>query len=207
MQNKLEDAKLLFSNVRKKFEKLSPEEYYYALYKLAEIEYYSGNIDSAYSRYIEISNLTNTDVANDAIERILFIDQNRNFNKAFTLFSKAELLEFQKNYNLAIENYMSAYESAPMSNLAELSLIRIAQIYFSQSKFSDAIKTMELLLDKYKETIYGDLALITIANSYLAEGNYDNAIEKYTDLLSKYPRSIYLEEARNKIRIIRNRLN
>lgn len=207
MQNKLEDAKLLFSNVRKKFEKLSPEEYYYALYKLAEIEYYSGNIDSAYSRYIEISNLSNTDVANDAIERILFIDQNRNFNKAFTLFSKAELLEFQKNYNLAIENYMSAYESAPMSNLAELSLIKIAQIYFSQSKFSDAIKTMELLLDKYKETIYGDLALITIANSYLAEGNYDNAIEKYTDLLSKYPRSIYLEEARNKIRNIRDRLN
>jgi outer membrane protein assembly factor BamD (BamD/ComL family) len=102
---------------------------------------------------------------------------------------------------------MSAYESAPMSNLAELSLIKIAQIYFSQSKFSDAIKTMELLLDKYKETIYGDLALITIANSYLAEGNYDNAIEKYTDLLSKYPRSIYLEEARNKIRIIRDRLN
>lgn len=207
MQNKLEDAKVLFSNVSKKFEKLAPEEYYFALYKLAEIEYYSGNIDTAYSRYIEISNLSNTDVANDAIEKILFIDQNRNFNKAFASFTKAELLEFQKNYNLAIENYFLAYESAPLSNLAELSLIRIAQIYFLQSKFSDAIKTLEQLLDKHKETIYGDLALITIANSYFAESNYDKAIEKYTDLLSKYPRSIYLEEARNKIRIIRDRLN
>lgn len=207
MQNKLEDAKVLFSNVSKKFEKLAPEEYYFALYKLAEIEYYSGNIDTAYSRYLEISNLSNTDVANDAIEKILFIDQNRNFNKAFASFTKAELLEFQKNYNLAIENYFLAYESAPLSNLAELSLIRIAQIYFLQSKFSDAIKTLEQLLDKHKETIYGDLALITIANSYFAESNYDKAIEKYTDLLSKYPRSIYLEEARNKIRIIRDRLN
>lgn len=207
MQDKLEDAKKMFTNVQKKFEKTAPEESSFALFKLAEIEYFSGNIDSAYNRYLEISNLSNTDVANDAIERILFIDQNRNFNKAFALFSKAELYEFQKKYDLANENYKLAYESAPVSNLAELSLVRIAQIYFQLAKYSETIKTMEMLLEKYKETIYGDLAFITIANSYLAENNFDQAVEKYTELLSKFPRSIYLDEARNKIRSIRNRLN
>ncbi len=205
--NKLDDAKQLFSIISKKFAKISPEESSLALFKLAEIEYFSGNIDSAYDKYVEISNLSNTDVANDAIERIMFIDQNRNFNKAFAIFTKAELYELQKNYQLAVQNYQSAYESAPLSNLAELSLVRIAQIQFLQSKFLETIKTMELLLEKYKETIYGDLALITIANSYYAENNYDTAVEKYTDLLAKYPRSIYLEEARNKIKAIRNRLN
>lgn len=207
MQNKIEEARKVFTNVSKKFEKISPEESSFAFFKLAEIEYFTGNIDSAYNRYVEISSLSNTDVANDALDRILFIDQNRNFNKAFATFTKAELLEFQKNYNQAIEFYQSAFESAPMSNLAELSLVRIAQIQFTLSKFSDVIKTMELLLEKYKETIYGDLALLTIANSFYAENNNDAAVEKYSELLANYPRSIYLEEARNKIRAIRNRLN
>lgn len=206
LMGNLKEANTVFHDVARLFRRSLPEAYNEALYKIAEIDYYSGEMDSAKAQFDRLIKHTNTDFANDALEKSGLIQENLKQPKALIEFAAAELLEKQRKNEDAIEKYLEVADMATGSPLAELSFKRAGTLEFNRSNIKKSLDIFLTLTDKYPDSIYGDYALIYIGNSYLSLNQKDKAKEAFTDLLVKYPRSIYLQEARNKIRMIRTHI-
>ncbi|OGU13491.1 MAG: hypothetical protein A2X61_11600 [Ignavibacteria bacterium GWB2_35_12] len=203
MENKMEDAGKAFSLVINKYQRYAPQEVDRASYLLAQIQYYTGNIDSAFTLFTNVSSNTGSDIANDALNKIILIDQNKQFTQGLKLFAEAEFKEWQKDSAEALNLYQRVFETTVGSDLAEQSVIRQAKIYYQKADYIQVRKLLLNLLEKIPDTIYGDIAHLLIGDSFLDEKNTDDAVKYYTQLIVKYPRSIYLQEVRDKIRKIR----
>ena len=178
----------------------APVECYEAKLRLADMMYYSGNIDSARSMYIDLTDHFNMDYMNDAMEKIVLIDQNKSNEFALATFAKAEQYETQKKYDEAIATFKKIIDEASYSDLAERSYIKIVKIFQKQKMYDKARVMIEEFLDEYDKSIFGDYALLTLGDIYMKQNKKEEAIDQYKKLLVDYPRSIYLQEARTKIR-------
>lgn len=203
MQDKTEEAEKIFAQTVRDYTNTNLSQADKAAFLLAELEYYRGAIDSAKEHYMVLAARTDADVANDALERLTLIDQNKNTLDTLKAFAAAEFKERQHKDNEAVTLFKQVVDLAPESDLAEQSLLRCAVINSQRGQFSSEREFLTTLLTKYPDTIYGDKALLSIGDSYAQEGNKLAAIQALTDLLAKYPRSIHLNEAREKIRKLR----
>lgn len=204
-QDNFSDSEKAFSTVKNRFNKAnSNTQYDYALFKLAELMYFQGNIDSAKTLFMDLSTKSGSDAANDALEKIVIIEKNKTLTAALKSFAMAELKEFQKKYPESIDLYKDSYDKSQGEDLAEQCLIRAAKIEFRIARYADAVTTANLLISKNPDSIYGDAAYLLTGNSYMMEGKKADAIESFKSILTKYPNSIYLQEARKKIRILRD---
>ncbi|MGA2298246.1 MAG: tetratricopeptide repeat protein [FCB group bacterium] len=199
MQDKLDEAYKIYDNVVKTYSRYAAQEAEKATYKMAEIEYFRGNIDSSMTLFTKISVNTSSDVANDALNKILLIEQNKQYTKALPIYAKAELRELQGKPDEANDLFKQVSETTEGTDIAERSIINSAKIFFKKSDYINAMKLLQSLLEKNPETIYGDKICLFIGDIYTAEKNIDSALKIYTELITKYPRSIYLQEAREKI--------
>lgn len=200
-------ASKYYLNVVQYYKNLNEEEYINALYGLANIEYYKSNTDSAIALFTDITLKTNSDNANDALERISNIEQFKKYNKAFELFIKGELRNEQKKYQEAVDFYNEAADAAINTELSEKALITASEL---EAKMKHTVKAREFLqkiLNQNPDTYNGDYILYNIAQYYNTEGNKTEAMNKFNELLAKYPRSIYLNQARDIIRRIRPKAN
>lgn len=203
-QNQMDKAQETFTMVKGTFNS-NTQARDEALFHLAHIAYYAGNLDSAKEQFGRLVINTNDDIANDALTMIALLEDNKEEaeQKALRDFAQAELKEFQKNFNGAIELYAKAAAAAPAAPLAERSFFRMGTLELNRNNNESARNYFTTLMQKYPQTIYGDEALLAIGDSYAAESNIPEAIKIYTELLEKYPRSTRLTEARLKIRKLR----
>lgn len=204
VQNKIDDSKAIYKKIINDYGKVFPEESDLAKLRLVEMEYYFGEIDSAMNHFGELSLKTQSDIGNDALEKMIFIEQNKKYVHALQLFAKAELNEKQRKYDDAIKLFEQAAEAGAGTDIAEQSYSRKINILFKQKKQTQAQTEILSFLEKFPNSINSDLMLLTLADSYYNERKNDLALKYYQDLLMKYPRSIYLVQARAKIRLLRN---
>ena len=205
-QNNLVNAKKIFENVINSFRQNLPQEVEFAEYELGQVYFFEGNIDSAKIHYgIATLNLKSA-ISNDALLKIILLENNKDFEKELILLGKAELFEKQFNYEEAVNIYKQFINNQNESNIAEISLLRLAAIEQLRSNELQARTYYLQLIEKYPESIYSDFALLSLANSFFSENNNEEALKYYTEILSNYPRSIYLNEAREQIRKIRSGL-
>jgi TolA-binding protein len=195
-----EKAKMRYEIMIRHFCNTAPDQCYKAKLRLAELMYFSGNIDSARAMYADLSNNFDKDYMNDAIEKIVIIDQNKTNEFAMQLYAEAEKYERQKNNYLATEKYFHIIKEAEYSDLAERSYINIINIYLDDNKQQDAKNLLEEFIEKYGTSIFGDYALLVLGDINMSLGNKEVAQDYYKDILVKYPRSIYIQEVRKKIR-------
>lgn len=174
----------------------------YAKYALGEMCYFDGELDSATAVFTELSANTESVMANDALEKIFFIEQNKNQNKAIRLYASAEKFERQKKFALAIDSYNQAKEFGD-DEIRERSMLHIADIYKAQLNFADQRKVLKEFLEQLPESIFVDDVMFELAESLYASKDYDAAMKVYTKLLTDFPRSIYTEQVRQRIREIR----
>ncbi len=202
--DRLSDAASAFGKVTNNYGKAGAAEVKEkALYRLAEIEYYRGNTDSALAGFKALSVISASAYANDALNKIITIEDNASYKEALGLFAAAELKERQDNTTGAIDSYLEAAQKGKEAVLAEKCLIRAAELYFRQRNFDKCREVAARLIEVNANSIYGDYALLLIADSLYGLGKGEEALQQYTELLKKFPRSIYLEKAREKIRKLR----
>ncbi|MFA6571953.1 MAG: tetratricopeptide repeat protein [Bacteroidota bacterium] len=199
-----ESAAKFYRQVAERFSRISPSDADKGLLKLAELEYYKGNIDTSLTLFIKISMNTGSDASNDALNKILLIEQNKQLTQALSKFAKAELLELQNKTEKAEELYKEVIKIADETDLEERAVIKIAQILFKKEDFLNARVILQKAYEKNEDAIYADKMMLFLADIFSAEKNYDSALKYYTDLIAKFPRSIYLQEARDKIRKLRS---
>jgi tetratricopeptide (TPR) repeat protein len=136
-------AKMRYDIMIRYFCNTAPDQCYKAKLRLADLMYFSGNIDSARAMYADLTSNFDKDYMNDAIEKLVIIDQNKTNEFAMQLYAEAEKYERQKNKDMATEKYFQIIKEANYSDLAERSYINIVKIYLADNKQEDAKNLLE----------------------------------------------------------------
>lgn len=207
-QQQADKARTMFQTILQTFsrQKTECDE---AEFQLAELEYFSGNLDSAERRYTRLAANTNADIANDALERLSILEFKKTpeGKNMITAFALAERADRQGNALEAVKQYsgltLGVKPNSSLAILGEQALIKAGQIEAKQKHYEAAQKLFEQLLSQFPEGTMGDVAVMSIADGLAAQGKKDEAIQMYSQLLAKFPRSTLLQEARLKIRKLR----
>lgn len=196
--NSTEAKNILLLNITK--DALNPKETDRAQFILAEMLYFEGNIDSAAALLLPISGKPESDIANDALERLLFIEENKQFVSDLIMFAKAEYYERIKKYFEAISEFKKI---SAEGELSELSKIKIAEIHSKMKNINKALEEYSSFLIQYPESIRTDKVLFTIGEMNIIQGEIEKAIISFTDILVRFPNSMYAKKTRDIIRRLR----
>ncbi len=195
-------AMTIFSQTASRYAAISPDDADKARFYTAELLYYSGKFVKAKEVYNSLAAAPNKDIANDALERIIFLEQNNDAAEGrLQSFGQAELLEAQRKFNESLQRFQTLLNEP--DDIAERSYIKASSLALALNNIAAAQGFAEVYLLKFPEALYGDKAMIMLANIYNASGEKDKALGVLTDLLARYPHSIYVQEARDKIRKLR----
>jgi outer membrane protein assembly factor BamD (BamD/ComL family) len=179
-----------------------------AKFDLARIEFFKNNFDSAKNLLNEILNNMKDNTANDAIEMSLLLNTKMSDSTNLMIYSSAELLAAQKKFNEAVEKYKLLSANPQAFILQKLAKIKEAEMHLALNNYGESVKLLEQVSDEYETNIYADKALYLLGKIYQF-GYKDGfkAIEMYEKLLAKFPNSLYLDEVREEILKLRNKLS
>lgn len=204
LKNEVWEASLLYMQVEKKF-KYEPigEE---AKFKNARIFYYDGDFKFAQSQLDVLKQATTRLIANDAMNLSILITENLGLDSNFVAmrqFAKADLLLGQHRYEEAFQIYDSITYRFPQHQLKDDILMRKAQAFENQGKWSEAIELLEEIVENHADDILADDALFKIAKIY-DDHLFDSkkAADYYFQLMRDYPGSLFVTEARKLYRKI-----
>lgn len=207
-QNQLPKAAETFRTTLQTFARMK-NECDEAEFRLAELEYFSGAIDSAERRFSKLAANPNADIANDALERLAIIEFKRTPEGADAIkrFAEAELTEKQEKLDEALNAYTTLASQTKANQahavIGEQALLKAGSIEFRRKRYEAAQKLFAQLLEQFPEGTLGDMAMMNQADALALQGRKDEAIQLYTNLLARFPRSTLLQQVRQKIRKLR----
>ena len=178
----------------------------YARYELAEIEYFKGNISTAYDMFKEISEDYSKNSSNDATSMILFLEESKEQNKAVQEFALAEKLTKQQKIDTAVQTFREAIQYGN-NDLKKVALLKIANIYKSAKNHEMQNQVLQEFQTAFPDADELDVVMYDSGRCLFEMKQGQQAIEVLTSMLVQYPRSIYAEKARELIAIIRKTFN
>ncbi|MDX2188483.1 MAG: tetratricopeptide repeat protein [Bacteroidota bacterium] len=207
LKNEPWEATLIYSQVEKdmKEQPLGHE----AKLRNAKLSYYIGEFDLAKEHLDVLKLATTREIANDAIDLSVFIQDNTGLDDdsthpALKAYCQAELLLFQNKYPETLkilDSLLKIYKDNAI----------VDEIYYLQAKvlnktgnYKEALTKLQTIVSDYKTGIYADDAAFTIARMY--EENFkdsEKAMALYNKFLIDFPASIYTAEARKRFRSLR----
>ncbi len=173
--------------------------------KSIRISYYRGEFDSVLAQLKPLAAASKFDVANDALELQIFLQQHIKVDReALILYAKAEFLTEQRNYSEALALLDDILQRFKSTLLFDDVLLRKAEWFRRIGHWPDAIQACERLLHEYAESIYADKALFMIGDIYEHDADKkQEAIQTYERLLEQFPSSFFTDDARIRIRRLR----
>ena len=199
------DALLFYSQVENDF-KQHPIGHK-AKFKRAEIAYYQGDFTWAQAQLDVLKSSTSKLISNDAMKLSLLITDNYDLDTIdipMMQFAKADLLSFQKKYEVALLSHDSILDNFKGHDLSDEIYYRKANIYLANNDLDNYIEMLELIVKEYSYDILIDDALFDLAKIYDYKlNNNEKAREYYQQLILNYQGSIFVSEARERFRILR----
>ena len=199
------DSDLLYAQVDKSFKNdpLGQE----AKFRAARLDYYRGDFLWAQAQLDVLKSATSQLIANDALALSLLISDNvdaDSSNGALTLYSHADLLNYQNKNDLALVTLDSVLTEFPGHSLTDDVWYKKAQIMDIKHNWAMEDSLLNQIVEKYPDGILADDALFDRAELYERKLNdKSKAMELYEDVLTKYPGSLYCVEARKRFRALR----
>lgn len=199
------DALLFYSQVENDF-KQHPIGHK-AKFKRAEIAYFQGDFTWAQAQLDVLKSSTSKLISNDAMKLSLLITDNYDLDTIdipMLQFARADLLSFQKKYEVALLSYDSILDNFKGHDLSDEIYYRKANIYLANNDLDNYIEMLELIVKEYSYDILIDDALFDLAKIYDYKLNNDEkAREYYQQLILNYQGSIFVSESRERFRILR----
>ena len=176
-----------------------------AEFRIAEIEYFQSNFDSAAASLQRITQTLSADESNDALLLLHFIKENQAGSpEALKEYARADLLGRQKKFSEAIAVLTSTIQSFPDSPLADDALIHKAELSIALRQYNDALFTYQKLLTDFPKSILRDRAQFGLGDLYQIQlKDKEKAIQAFEEVLATYPNSLLVEEARKRVRMLR----
>ncbi len=203
------EATLLYSQVDKAFkDDLLGQT---ARFKNAKLSYYTGDFQWAQTQFDVLKASTSKLIANDALDLSVFIMDNLGLDttaRPLELFSKAELLIFQNQFDQAEKIWKQITEDFPEHSLADDILYTRANMYRKLRQYDKAAEMYQQIIDEYAEEIRADNALFALAGLYENQlGDLAKAQQLYETLFIDFSNSTLAVEARKKYRELRGDFN
>jgi TolA-binding protein len=199
------EATLLYSQV----EKAHPEAPlgYEAKLRNARLSYFAGDFKLAQSHLDILKEATTREIANDAMQLSLLIQENTaedTLGTGLKAYAAVEQLVFQNKLVEAKAGLDNLLRSYPGHALTDDALYLKAQLQRRTGDAVGATATLKLLTDNPKYDVLSDDALFLLAR--IQEEDVKDKVQAqtlYQQLLTKYPGSIYVAEARKRFRRLR----
>ncbi len=185
---------------------MSPELYRHrALFHLAELDYFEASFDSALAKLQMISANANTDLANDALQLLYFVQENKSTAQAgLAAFAKADLLMRQRKYSEALLRFQELTRQYSTALLVDDGMMKIGELHLFLNRTDEALEVLRRITRDMPTSILRDRAQMRTGEIYENRlKDKQKAIEAYEAVLINYPTSLYLEEARKRIRLLR----
>ena len=206
-EGNLEKSKEMFQRLIQN-NSLPDEEKNYARYKNARISFYEGNFPAGRELLAKIIGNYKDNNSNDALELSLLMNTMVNDSSNLTIFANAELLAEQRKFSQAREQYLIISQNPQAFALQSLAKLRVAEMDIALDNYDSSMKVLQAIADEKEKNIYSDKALYLQGNIYqFAKKDSPKAIETYESLLVKFPNSIYLDDAREAINKLKNKIS
>jgi tetratricopeptide (TPR) repeat protein len=175
------------------------------LFRLAELDYFEAQFDSAAAILQRISSNATNDLTNDALQLLYFIQENRGAGQAaLTEFAAADLLVRQRKYSEALARFQSVALHYPETSLVDDATLRGGEMDLLLNRVDDALAVFRKVVNDLPTSILRDQAQMRIGQVYENRlRNKQKAIEAYEEVLANFPTSLFVEEARKRIRLLR----
>lgn len=209
LKNELAKAELKYNEVEKSNKDAQVGAM--AKFKQAMLFYYRGDFEMAKAFFKVLKDNTSNDIANDAIDMFLLIQDNSGLDsttEALSRFAKAQLWIYQKQYPQAIEALDSLQLKFPNHPLKDDIIWQKSQIAYNQNDIDKTLFFLDQILTNHSPGVYSDDALFLKAEIYdYILKDAQKAMDMYLQILSDYPGSIYKVNARKRIRVLRGDKN
>ena len=207
LSGNLDEAELYYSKIIRKTHS-NNQSHNLAKFKLARVNFYKQNFEEANNLLAAILYNLKDDNANDAIELSLVLNTTMNDSSNLAHFAEAEFLAEQKRFCEAADKYSLIYQNPQAFVLHSITKMRHAEMMLADDDYEEVVKLFESIAAEGEKNIYADKALYLLGKTYhLGIDNKEKALEVFERLLIEFPNSLYIDEARNEILLIRNKLS
>ncbi len=173
----------------------------------ARLSYFRNEFELAKEHLDVLKLATSREIANDAMDLSLLIDDNLNYDSnasALKDYARIELMLFlnkDQESLAALDSMSTKFKNSPMEE--EVLWLR-AKIFKKQLRWTQAAELYERITKIAPDGLYADDALFQLGVLYegpLADKN--KAMDAFQNLIKTYPGSIFVVEARKKFRELR----
>jgi tetratricopeptide (TPR) repeat protein len=176
-------------------------------FKTAEVYFYSAEFKMAEHSYSQLlSNIKPNDpLMNNVLARRMLLKTFSEDSISLSQYAHANLLEFQKKYGLAAEEYDEL--SRGNSNLKIKAGINASKLYGKLSQYEDSKTVLTRLKHDFPDDKDIDEIIFLLAETEENLKNIESALDLYHQLLTHYPNSLLIHKAREKARLLNIELN
>jgi tetratricopeptide (TPR) repeat protein len=171
-------------------------------FSLAEIYLFQENYKESTAQFRRIiSRYPRGFYVNDAIQYSLIISETLDeASKQIDLFSLAEYYRYT-GQNDSLEYYLTKICRVGIPSLAPISYLRLAQLYYDQSRYDEAVEAVDSLEARYDQSYFLPYGLKLKADIRLqSPESREEALGLYRQLLEEYARYPFAAEIRDIIR-------
>ncbi len=174
------------------------------LFRLAELNYFEAGFDSASAMLERLGGMLRSDEANDALQLLYFVQENKSLGDALKEFARADLFVRQRKYSEALSRFQAITERYPSVSLVDDAVMRIAELHLLLNHPEDALSVFRRVAVDMPGSVLRDRAQMRIGEVYENRlRDRARALEAYEKVLEQFPTSLYVEEARKRIRTLR----
>ncbi|MFL0353079.1 tetratricopeptide repeat protein [Xanthomarina sp. GH4-25] len=205
LQEKFNEALIYYTQIQRNLKNstISQE----ARYKVAKTSYYKGDFKWAESQLKILKSSTSQLIANDALELMLLITDNKyedSTQAGLKLYAKADLMAFQNNNDEAIVLLDEILTEHKGKTIEDQALFKQAQLFELKKEYHKAEANYQSIITNFGDDILADDALFYLAELYYKKLNQpEKAKELFEKIVFEHQDSIYFVDARNNFRALR----
>ncbi|WP_223034606.1 tetratricopeptide repeat protein [Hanstruepera marina] len=178
-----------------------------ARYKVARTSFFKGDFDWAESQLKVLKSSTSQLIANDALDLMLLIRDNKyedSTQTALKLYAKADLLAFQNKTDEAIVVLNDILANHKGESIEDQALFKQGKLYETKQLYEKAEENYNLIITNFKDDILADDAYFALAEIYQYKLDQSQQAKTYYEkILFNHEDSIYFVEARKRYRLLR----
>ncbi|MDT3695582.1 MAG: tetratricopeptide repeat protein [Ignavibacterium sp.] len=198
-KSRLDEAEKYFQSVAN-LPRVNQDDRGFSNYMLARIYSFKNDFEQARQKLFTVMDNLKDNIANDAIEFSILLNNAKNDSSNLSLYCKAEYLTEQQKFDEAKIIYDQLAQNPQAFMFHSLAKMRSAEMQIANNDYLNALSALSLIVEEAEKNIYSDKALYLQGRIYqFGFKNNDKAIESYESLLIKFPRSLYLDAARQNI--------
>lgn len=183
------------------------DENWTALFYLTKLYTLKGDFSLASENLRKITDYTKNDLTNDALEYSLLFNTSQNDSLNLIKFTESEILIIQQKFYEAQINFDEILKNSHSLVLSQFAKLKSAEMDIALNNYSSAKKKLVEIYNIKGKSIFSDKALYLKAKiSEYGLNDPLKAIEYHQILLMEFPNSIYVNESREELKRLNNKI-